>query len=44
MKKLTGLKTVLPILVPEKKNEYKDLDMVHDGGEAIIIYKNLEKQ
>ena len=41
MKKLTGLKTVLPILVPEKKNEYKELDLVHDGGEAMNIYKKL---
>ena len=41
MKKLNGLKTVLPILVPEMKNEYKDLDLVHNGGEAMDIYKKL---
>ena len=41
MKKLNGLKTVLPILVPEMKNEYKELDLVHNGGEAMDIYKKL---
>ena len=41
MKKLNGLKIVLPILVPEKKNEYKELDLVHNGGEAMDIYKKL---
>ena len=41
MKKLNGLKIVLPILVPEMKNEYKELDLVHNGGEAMDIYKKL---
>ena len=41
MKKLNGLKTVLPILAPEMRNAYKSLDMVHDGAEAMILYKKL---
>ena len=27
------------ILVPEMEKAYKDLDMVHEGGEAMDIYK-----
>ena len=41
MKGKSGLKTILPILVPEMEKAYKDLDMVHEGGEAMDIYKKL---
>ena len=41
MKGKSSLKTILPILVPEMEKAYKDLDMVHEGGEAMEIYKKL---
>ena len=41
MKKLNGLKTILPILVPEKSNAYNNLDLVHNGTDAMDIYKKL---
>ena len=41
MRGKSGLKTILPILVPEMDKAYKDLDMVHEGGEAMDIYKKL---
>ena len=41
MKGKSGLKTILPILAPEMEKAYKELDMVHEGGEAMSIYKKL---
>ena len=43
MKGKSGLKTILPILVPEMKNAYDELDMVHEGGDAMSIYQKLAK-
>ena len=37
MKGKFSLKIVLPLLVPEMEKAYKDLDMVHEGGEAMGI-------
>ena len=44
MKGLTGIKTVLPVLVPHKKNAYKDLDLVKNGGDAMYIYEKLGEE
>ena len=41
MKGKSKLKTVLPIIVPEMKNAYFELDLVHEGGEAMNIYQKL---
>ena len=41
MKGKSGLKTILPILVPEMQDSYNDLDMVHEGGDAMSIYQKL---
>ena len=44
MKGLTGIKTVLPVLVPHQKNAYKDLDLVKNGGDAMHIYEKLGEE
>jgi len=41
MKGKSGLKTILPILVPEMQDAYDNLDMVHEGGDAMSIYQKL---
>lgn len=33
-----SIKKVLPALVPEMKEAYKELDLIHDGGEAMESY------
>jgi hypothetical protein len=30
-----SIKFVLPALVPELENAYKDLNLIHNGGEAM---------
>ena len=37
----SGLKVVLPAVVPEMKNAYDDLDMVHEGSDAMSIFVKL---
>tara|TARA_B100001079_G_C16391695_1_gene507142 strand:- start:498 stop:2030 length:1533 start_codon:yes stop_codon:yes gene_type:complete len=44
MKGKSGLKIILPILVPEMQEAYKELDMVHHGGEAMSIYQKLANE
>lgn len=36
-----SIKKVLPALVPEMKEAYKKLDLIHDGGEAMENYASL---
>lgn len=36
-----SIKKVLPALVPEMKEAYKELDLIHDGGEAMESYASL---
>ena len=43
MKGKSGLKTILPILVPEMEKAYYELDMISDGGDAMSIYQELSK-
>jgi hypothetical protein len=44
MKGLHGIKTVLPALVPDHKDAYKNLDLVKNGSEAMYIYKQLGEE
>ena len=44
MNGLNGIKTVLPALVPDFKDAYKDLDLVKNGGEAMYIYNMLGEE
>ena len=44
MRGLNGIKTVLPALVPDHKDAYKDLDLVKNGSEAMYIYKQLGEE
>lgn len=37
-----SIKYVFPALVPEMKNAYKDLDIIHNGGEAMNAFIQLE--
>ena len=37
------IKYVLPALVPELENTYKDLNLIHNGGEAMQAFANLSK-
>lgn len=41
MKGSYSIKKVLPALVPEMERAYKDLGLVHDGGEAMESYASL---
>lgn len=43
MKGSYSIKYVLPSLVPEFKNAYKELDLIHNGGEAMEAFANLSK-
>lgn len=43
MMKRYGLKTVLPLLVPRLQNAYKELDLIHDGKEAMHMYIELSE-
>ena len=38
-----SIKYVLPSLVPEFENAYKELDLIHNGGEAMEAFANLSK-
>jgi hypothetical protein len=38
-----SIKSVLPALVPEMENAYKDLNLVHHGGEAMQAFGALSK-
>ena len=38
MKGKHSIKIVLPLLVPEMAEAYKELDLVHDGGEAMQAF------
>ncbi len=38
-----GLKYVLPVIVPEMKDAYPNLDGVHNGGDAMRLYAELGK-
>jgi len=38
MKGKYSIKIVLPLLVPEMAEAYKELDLVHDGGEAMQAF------
>ena len=44
MRGLTGIKTVLPALVPDYKDAYKNLDLVKNGGEAMYYYEQLGEE
>ena len=44
MRGLHGIKTVLPALVPDHKDAYKNLDLVKNGSEAMYIYKQLGEE
>ena len=37
-----SIKYVLPSLVPEFEKAYKDLELVHNGSEAMSVYANLK--
>ena len=37
-----SIKAVLPALVPEMANAYKDLDLIHNGGEANEAFPRLK--
>ncbi|WP_409410380.1 DUF2779 domain-containing protein, partial [Aliarcobacter cryaerophilus] len=41
MKGSYSIKYVLPALVPEFENAYKELDLIHNGGEAMEAFANL---
>lgn len=43
MKGSYSIKYVLPALVPEFENAYKELDLIHNGGEAMEAFANLSK-
>ena len=43
MKGSYSIKYVLPSLVPEFENAYKELDLIHNGGEAMEAFANLGK-
>lgn len=43
MKGSYSIKYVLPSLVPEFENAYKELDLIHNGGEAMEAFANLSK-
>ena len=36
-----SIKYVLPALVPEREKAYKNLDLIHNGGEAMNAYANM---
>ena len=42
MKGKSSIKIVLPLLVPDMEAAYKDLDVVHNGGEAMRIFPALQ--
>ena len=42
MKGSYSIKYVLPALVPEFEKAYKDLELVHNGSEAMNVYANLK--
>jgi hypothetical protein len=41
MKGKYSIKIVLPLLVPEMEKAYKDLDLIHNGGEAMQAFAML---
>jgi hypothetical protein len=43
MKGSYSIKSVLPALIPEMEKAYKELDLVHNGGEAMQAFANLSK-
>ena len=43
MKGSYSIKNVLPALVPQMEKAYKDLNLIHNGGEAMQAYANLSK-
>lgn len=38
-----SIKYVLPALIPEMENAYKELDLIHNGGEAMSAFTTLAK-
>ena len=40
MKGSYSIKQVLPSLVPEMEKAYKELNLVHHGGEAMQLFTN----
>jgi hypothetical protein len=38
MKGKYSIKVVLPLLVPEMEKAYKNLDLIHNGGEAMQAF------
>jgi hypothetical protein len=38
-----SIKYVLPALVPEFESAYKDLNLIHHGGEAMQAYENMTR-
>lgn len=43
MKGRYSIKIVLPLLVPEMEKAYKDLDLIHNGGEAMQAFAMLSE-
>ena len=43
MKGRYSIKIVLPLLVPETEKAYKDLDLIHNGGEAMQAFAMLSE-
>ncbi|MBC8496016.1 MAG: DUF2779 domain-containing protein [Gammaproteobacteria bacterium] len=43
MKGKYSIKIVLPLLVPEMEKAYRDLDLIHNGGEAMQVFAMLGK-
>jgi hypothetical protein len=43
MKGKYSIKIVLPLLIPEMKKAYRDLDLIHNGGEAMQAFATLGK-
>lgn len=43
MKGKHSIKVVLPLLVPEMEKAYKDLDLIHNGGEAMQVFAMLDE-
>ena len=43
MKGSYSIKNVLPALVPQMEKAYKDLNLIHNGGEAMQVFVNLSE-
>jgi hypothetical protein len=42
MKGRSSIKVLLPLLVPEMETAYKNLEIIHNGGEAMRVFPRLE--